>query len=100
MGPSAGGRRAGPEHSARWPKDSRSASLSRSVWITSGGSSAGPPVRAGGQVMPQITVNQQPQTLPEPATVADLLRHLNLDARRVAVEVNRDVVPRARYAEH
>ncbi len=50
--------------------------------------------------MPEITVNQQPQTLPEAATVADLLRQLNLDPRRVAVEVNRDVVPRARHAEY
>jgi thiazole synthase len=50
--------------------------------------------------MPQITVNQQPQSLPEPATVADLLARLGLDPRRVAVEVNRDVVPRGRHAEH
>jgi thiazole synthase len=50
--------------------------------------------------MPQITVNQQPHSLPEPATVADLLHRLGLDPRRVAVEVNRDVVPRARHTEH
>jgi thiazole synthase len=51
-------------------------------------------------IMPQITVNQEPHNLPEPATVAALLRHLGLDARRVAVEVNRAVVPRAAHPEH
>src|SRR5947209_12026014 len=46
-------------------------------------------------IMPQITVNQQPQSLPEPATVATLLARLGIDAGRVAVELNRDLVPRA-----
>lgn len=50
--------------------------------------------------MSQITVNQEAQPLPEPATVAALLARLKMDPRRVAVEVNRDVVPRARHAEH
>src|SRR5438067_737967 len=49
--------------------------------------------------MSQITVNQEPQPLPRPATVAALLERLGMDARRVAVEVNRDVVPRPRHAE-
>src|SRR5262245_28605681 len=52
------------------------------------------------RAMPQITVNQQSHALSEPTTVADLLRQLGLDPRRVAVEVNRDVVPRIRHAEH
>ncbi len=39
--------------------------------------------------MPQITVNQEPHTLPEAASVSDLLDRLRLDPRRVAVEVNR-----------
>jgi thiazole synthase len=46
-------------------------------------------------IMQQITVNQQPQILPEPATIAALLARLGVDPVRVAVEVNRDVVPRA-----
>jgi thiazole synthase len=50
--------------------------------------------------MEQITVNQEPQTLPEPATVAALLLRLGLDVSRVAVEVNRDIVPRARHGQH
>jgi thiazole synthase len=50
--------------------------------------------------MQQITVNQQPQTLPEPATVGALLARLGIDPVRVAVEVNRDVVPRADHGRH
>lgn len=50
--------------------------------------------------MTHLTVNQEPRPLPEPATVAGLLAALKLDPKRVAVEVNRDVVPRARHAEH
>jgi thiazole synthase len=50
--------------------------------------------------MQQITVNQEPQPLPEPATVAALLVRLAVDSRRVAVEVNRDLVPRANHATH
>lgn len=50
--------------------------------------------------MPQLTVNQQPHSLPDPLTVAELLNHLKMKPERVAVEVNREVVPRARHAEH
>jgi thiazole synthase len=47
-----------------------------------------------------LTVNGEPRTLPEPLSVADLLRHLGHESRKVAVEVNRDVVPARRHAEH
>ncbi len=50
--------------------------------------------------MPSLTVNGEPRTLPGPLTVADLLQHLGLDRRRVAVEVNRDIVPAARHTDH
>src|SRR5688572_17169883 len=46
-----------------------------------------------------ITLNGQPRDLPGPFTVADLLRHLSLTPERVAVEINRALVPRARHAE-
>src|SRR5262245_66405200 len=49
--------------------------------------------------MPRFIVNQEPRTLPSPATVADLLAHLKLDPQRVAVELNREVEPRARHDE-
>ena len=41
-----------------------------------------------------ITVNGEPRQVPGPATVADLLRHLQLDPRTVVVEVNRHIVRR------
>src|SRR6478672_10318026 len=44
--------------------------------------------------MPTITVNAEPTTLPDPLTVADLLRHLGKDPKKLAVEVNRNVIPR------
>jgi thiazole synthase len=47
--------------------------------------------------MQHITVNQQLQSMPEPATVAGLLARLGIDPVRVAVEVNRNVVPRAEH---
>jgi thiazole synthase len=50
--------------------------------------------------MPLITVNERPQALPEPATVAALLDKLGIDSRRVAVEVNRDLIPRAQHEVH
>ncbi len=45
--------------------------------------------------MPQITVNAEPRSFPDPLTVAGLLRTLGRDPRKLAVEVNRTVVPRA-----
>lgn len=48
----------------------------------------------------QITVNGQTQTLLQQATVADLLIQLGLKDRPVAVEVNRQLVPKRRHAEH
>ena len=36
---------------------------------------------------------------PPPATVADLVRALNLGGRRIAVERNGEIVPKSRYAE-
>jgi thiazole synthase len=50
--------------------------------------------------MIELTINGEPCRLPEAGTVADLLKHLGHDPRRVAVEVNREVVPRVRHAEH
>jgi thiazole synthase len=49
--------------------------------------------------MPQITVNQQPHSLPVLVTVAGLLKRLGVESGRVAVEVNGDVVPRARHED-
>jgi thiamine biosynthesis protein ThiS len=48
-------------------------------------------------VVPGITVrvNGESRRLPTGSTIADLLRELALDQRRIAVEHNRRVVPRA-----
>src|SRR4051794_32545648 len=35
------------------------------------------------QPMPNITVNAEPKTLPDPLTVADLLRHLGKDPHKL-----------------
>jgi thiamine biosynthesis protein ThiS len=48
----------------------------------------------------RITVNDEPRDLPGEATVADLVATLGLGPRRIAVEVNYAVVPRAEYAAH
>jgi sulfur carrier protein len=47
----------------------------------------------------EITVNGAVRTVPSGSTVADLITHLGLGGKRIAVERNRDVVPRARHAE-
>lgn len=49
--------------------------------------------------MLRISVNGTPRELPAPATLADLLGHLDLDPRQVVVELNREIVRRARLAE-
>jgi thiazole synthase len=47
----------------------------------------------------EITLNGQRREVPEPLTVALLLSHLGLKAEHVAVEINRDLVSRARHPE-
>ena len=47
----------------------------------------------------QIFVNGSPREVPASPTIAELLAELGVEARRVAVALNRDVVPRARHAE-
>lgn len=47
----------------------------------------------------QITVNGQSRTEREGASVAELLAALSLEPRRVAVERNKLIVPRAQYAQ-
>jgi thiamine biosynthesis protein ThiS len=47
-----------------------------------------------------VTVNGQPQELPDRATVAQLLQQLKIGPRGVAVEVNLAIVPAGRHAEH
>ncbi len=47
-----------------------------------------------------VLVNGERRELKSPATVAELLERLELPLRGVAVEVNEQIVPRTRHAEH
>jgi thiamine biosynthesis protein ThiS len=47
----------------------------------------------------EILVNGEPRRVPGPATAADLLRHLGLDARTVVVELNRQIVRRSHLGD-
>jgi thiazole synthase len=49
--------------------------------------------------MPSITVNGESQPLPNGATIAQILDRLGFDRRRIAVEVNREVIPLSRHGE-
>jgi sulfur carrier protein len=46
----------------------------------------------------RIKVNGQPRDEPDQTTVAELLLRLKLPSQHVAVEVNCELVPRARHA--
>ena len=46
-----------------------------------------------------ITVNGEPRSVPAPATLHDLLRHLGLDPRTVVVEHNEAIVRRLQLGE-
>ena len=45
-----------------------------------------------------VIVNGEERLVADGRTIADLLAELRLGGRRIAVEMNRDIVPRAEYA--
>ncbi len=47
-----------------------------------------------------ILLNGEPKRLDAAVTIAGLLREMGLTERRVAVEVNREIVPRSRHGEY
>ena len=47
----------------------------------------------------QIELNGEPHLVADGATVARLLDELDLTGKRLAVEVNEEVIPRSRHAE-
>ena len=47
-----------------------------------------------------FTLNGDSRQLPQDSTVLDLLQAEHLTERRVAVEVNGEIVSRSRHAEH
>jgi sulfur carrier protein len=48
----------------------------------------------------QVTVNNETRQIADGVTVAGLLEALKLTGKPVAVEVNLELVPRQRHAEH
>jgi sulfur carrier protein len=48
----------------------------------------------------EIQVNGEPRRLDRTSTLAALLAELGVAERRIAVAVNREVVPRSRFASH
>jgi len=50
-------------------------------------------------VVMKIVINGQERALAAPVTVAALLDELGMAGKRVAVEVNQEIVPRSRHAE-
>ena len=44
-------------------------------------------------------VNSEPQELSDALTVAELIAQLSLNGRRIAVEVNREILAREAYTE-
>jgi sulfur carrier protein len=47
-----------------------------------------------------IQLNGQPQALPEHSTITTLLQQQGLAERRVAIEVNGEIIPRGQHARH
>jgi len=48
---------------------------------------------------PSIRVNGAARALAPSQSVADLVRELALEGKRIAVELNGEIVPRSRYAQ-
>lgn len=49
--------------------------------------------------MMEIQLNGEPLEVPANATIAELLEQLSIRGRRLAVEVNEDIVPRSTHGE-
>jgi len=47
----------------------------------------------------KVSVNGEACELPEALTVAELVERVGLDGRRIALERNREIVPRSEYAD-
>lgn len=47
----------------------------------------------------KVIVNGEPREIPDTISVVGLLGHLGMEAGRVAIERNRDILPRAEWEE-
>lgn len=45
----------------------------------------------------QVVINGEPREIPDRLNIAALLAHLGIAAERVAIERNRDILPRANW---
>ena len=48
----------------------------------------------------EIILNGEPREVPEPMTAAELVELLGVSGRRLAMEVNREILPRSAYRDH
>jgi thiamine biosynthesis protein ThiS len=48
----------------------------------------------------KIRLNGEEREVPDNCTAQDLIALLDLADKRLAMEVNRDIVPRSQYAQH
>ena len=48
----------------------------------------------------KIIVNGEPRAVPDNFTAARLIEHLELNGKRLAMEVNLEIVPRSTYETH
>lgn len=48
--------------------------------------------------MIQVTVNGENREMPQHSTVADLVESLKLTGKRIAVELNGEIVPKSQHA--
>lgn len=49
--------------------------------------------------MIQLTINGQPQQFEAPINVAQLIDHLALHGKRIAIECNGEIVPRSQFPQ-
>lgn len=45
----------------------------------------------------EITVNGKPRQLPDTCTLTELVEHLDLTGKRIAIEHNGDIAPRSQF---
>jgi sulfur carrier protein len=50
--------------------------------------------------MPKIVLNGEPREVAKGASVGDLLAAEGYAQRKIAVEVNREIVPKSQHAQH
>ena len=47
-----------------------------------------------------IILNGATETIPEQITLTELIQNMDLSGKRYAVEINEQLIPRSRHAEH